>query len=155
MKKDCYVISIKSYLRTIKQRLMLYSFIRQMAFQLKEAENAADLEKLRALAVTYEDMANKMYEDWCIPRRFCVYGDEADLDGIKEKELLICDEDEDEVEPEDDADSFDPEADGDDEPSFFDAMADLIERSRELADEMETAVEKLNAVFEPFRHYDD
>lgn len=147
MKKNCYVISAENYARTIKQRLMLYSFIRQMAFQVKQTESAADLDKLRALAVTYEDMANEMYEDWCIPRRFCVYGDEADLDGIKEQELLLCDED--------DADSFDPEADGDDEPSFFDAMANLIERSRELADEMETAVAKLDAVFEPFRHYDE
>ena len=147
MKEKYYTISEESYVNTVAERVLLYSFIRQIAFEVRKADRDSIPTHLRETSQNFDYVAEKMFDSWNIPGRYCVYGDAADLDGIKEKELLLCDED--------DADSFDPEADGDDEPSFFDAMANLIERSRELADEMETAVAKLDAVFEPFRHYDE
>ena len=91
--ENIYTITEETYEATVNERILLYSFVRQLAFQMKRAETLEDFFHLKEAAAIYGGQAEKLFETWDIPGRYVVYGDPGDLDGIKELELLDYGED--------------------------------------------------------------
>lgn len=136
-----YMIAEDTYEDTVHERILLYSFVRQLAHLTKKAETMEDFFHLKEAAAIYGAQAEGLFETWDIPGRYVVYGDPGDLDGIKELELLDYGED-------------DPREDQEDEEgvSFFEVMEGLIAKSKAVTADMEAALAELDSAFEPFRH---
>ena len=143
-KENIYTITEETYEATVNERILLYGFIRQMAFLTKRAETLEDFFHLKEAAAIFGAQAEALFETWDIPGRYVVYGDPGDLDGIKELELLDYGEDEPGENTEDA---------GDEEGiSFFEVMEDLIAKSKAVTADMEAVLAELDSAFEPFRH---
>ena len=143
-KENIYMITEETYEATVNERILLYGFIRQMAFLTKRAETLEDFFHLKEAAAIFGAQAEALFETWDIPGRYVVYGDPGDLDGIKELELLDYGEDE---------PGEDTEDAGDEEGiSFFEVMEDLIAKSKAVTADMEAVLAELDSAFEPFRH---
>lgn len=142
--ENIYMISEKVYEATVNERILLYGFIRQLAFQIKRAETMEDFFHLKEAAALYGGQAEKLFETWDIPGRYVVYGNPGDLDGIKALELLDYGED-------------DPGEGQEDEEgaSFFDVMEGLIAKSKAVTADMEAVLAELDSAFEPLRHNGD
>lgn len=142
--ENIYMISEEVYEATVNERILLYGFIRQLAFQMKRAETMEDFFHLKEAAALYGGQAEKLFETWDIPGRYVVYGNPGDLDGIKELELLDYGED-------------DPGEGQEDEEgaSFFEVMEGLIAKSKAVTADMEAVLAELDSAFEPFRHNGD
>jgi hypothetical protein len=139
-----YMITEETYEATVNERVLLYSFIRQLAFQMKRAETMEDFLHLKEAAAIYGQQAETLFETWDIPGRYMVYGDPGDLDGIKNLELLDYGEDD---------FGEDTEAEEDEEGgSFFEVMEGLIAESKAVTADMEAVLAELDSAFEPFRH---
>lgn len=137
-KENIYTITEETYEATVNERILLYGFIRQMAFLTKRAETMEDFFHLKEAAAIFGAQAEALFETWDIPGRYVVYGD---LDGIKELELLDYGED-------------DPDEDtGDEEDeegvSFFEVMEGLIAKSKAVTADMEAVLAELDSAFEP------
>lgn len=142
--ENIYMISEDIYEATVNERILLYGFIRQLAFQMKRAETMEDFFHLKEAAALYGGQAEKLFETWDIPGRYVVYGNPGDLDGIKALELLDYGED-------------DPGEGQEDEEgaSFFEVMEGLIAKSKAVTADMEAVLAELDSAFEPFRHNGD
>lgn len=142
--ENIYMISEDVYEATVNERVLLYGFIRQLAFQMKRAETMEDFFHLKEAAALYGGQAEKLFETWDIPGRYVVYGNPGDLDGIKALELLDYGED-------------DPGEGQEDEEgaSFFEVMEGLIAKSKAVTADMEAVLAELDSAFEPFRHNGD
>ena len=140
-KEKICMITEETYEATVNERILLYGFIRQLAFQMKRAETLEDFFHLKEAAAIFGGQAEELFETWDIPGRYLVYGDPGDLDGIKELELLDYGED-------------DPGEDQEDEEgvSFFEVMEGLIAKSKAVTADMEAVLAELDSAFEPFRH---
>ena len=140
-KEKIHMITEETYEATVNERILLYGFIRQLAFQMKRAETLEDFFHLKEAAAIFGAQAEALFETWDIPGRYVVYGDPGDLDGIKELELLDYGED-------------DPGEDQEDEEgvSFFEVMEGLIAKSKAVTADMEAVLAELDSAFEPFRH---
>ena len=143
-RENIYMITEENYEATVNERILLYSFIRQMAFLTKRAETLEDFFHLKEAAAIFGAQAEALFETWNIPGRYVVYGDPGDLDGIKELELLDYGED-------------DPGEDQEDEEgvSFFEVMEGLIAKSKAVTADMEAVLAELDSAFEPFRHIEN
>lgn len=143
-KENIYMIAEGTYEATVKERVLLYGMIRQIAFLTKRAETMEDFFHLKEAAAIFGSQAEGLFETWDIPGRYVVYGDSGDLDGIKEMELLDYGED-------------DPGECQEDEEgiSFFEVMEGLIAKSKAVTADMEAALAELDSAFEPFRHNGD
>lgn len=133
-----YLIDEDSYVETVNQRVMLYSCVRQLAFQIAKAETIEDFMHLKEISHIFSQQAEQLFDCWDIPGRYLIYGNTDDLEGIKAIELL----DDGEEDEEDDGEVV----------TFFDAMAELLARSKAVTAEIEDVVSELDANFEPFRH---
>ena len=88
-----YMIDSAMYEDIVRERVMLYSFIRQIAFQARRLGSQRDICHLQELAHLYGEQAEEMFSCWDIPKRFLAFGDPEDLAGIKRIELLDYDDD--------------------------------------------------------------
>ena len=142
--ENIYMISEDVYEATVNERILLYGFIRQLAFLMKRAETMEDFFHLKEAAALYGGQAEKLFETWDIPGRYVVYGNPGDLDGIKALELLDYGED-------------DPGEGQEDEEgaSFFEVMEGLIAKSKAVTADMEAVLAELDSAVEPFRHNGD
>lgn len=143
-KENIYMITEETYEATVNERILLYGFIRQMAFLMKRAETMEDFFHLKEAAAIFGAQAEALFETWDIPGGYLVYGDPDDLDGIKELELLDYGEDD---PGEDMEDTEDEEG-----VSFFEVMEGLIAKSKAVTADMEAVLAELDSAFEPFRH---
>ena len=88
-----YMIDSAMYEDIVRERVVLYSFIRQIAFQARRLGSQRDICHLQELAHLYGEQAEEMFGCWDIPKRFLAFGDPEDLAGIKRIELLDYDDD--------------------------------------------------------------
>lgn len=142
--ENIYMISEDVYEATVNERILLYGFIRQLAFQMKRAETMEDFFHLKEAAALYGGQAEKLFETWDIPGRYVVCGEPGDLDGIKELELLDYGEDD------PNEDSVDQEAE--EGAAFFEVMEGLTAKSKAVTADMEAVLAELKSAFGPFRH---
>ena len=97
-----YMIDGAMYEDIVRERVVLYSFIRQIAFQARRLGSQRDICHLQELAHLYGEQAEEMFRCWDIPKRFLAFGDSEDLAAIKRIELLDYEAEEESGEPEDD-----------------------------------------------------
>ena len=133
-----YLIDEGSYVETVNQRVMLYSCVRQLAFQIARVETIEDFMHLKEISHIFSQQAEQLFDCWDIPGRYLIYGNPNDLEGIKAIELLD--------------DNEEDEEDNGEVVTFFDAMAELLARSKAVTAEVEDVVAELDTNFEPFRH---
>ena len=143
-KENIYMITEESYEATVNERVLLYGFIRQMAFLMKRADTLEDFFHLKEAAAIFGSQAEELFETWDIPGRYVVYGDPGDLDGIKEMELLDYGGNDLAEDMEDDEDK--------EGVSFFEVMEGMIAKSKAVTADIEAALAELDSAFEPFRH---
>lgn len=148
-KENIYLITEETYEDTVQERILLYSFVRQLAHLTKKAETMEDFFRLKEAAAIYGAQAEALFETWDIPGRYLVHGDPGDLDGIKEQELLDYGGDD----PDMDTGDIPPE--DEEGVSFFEVMDGLIAKSKAVTADMEAALAELDSTFAPFRHDGD
>ena len=137
---NIYMIGEAAYEDIVDQRILLYGYVRQLAFLTKKATTIEDFCHLKEVAHIYGKLAENLFGSWDIPNRYLVSGDTDDLEGIKNIELLDFGED-------------DPgDTDDDVGPAFFDRMEELIAESKAVTADMEALLAE--AAVEPFRHED-
>lgn len=139
-----YMIAEDTYEDTVHERILLYSFVRQLAHLTKKAETMEDFFHLKEAAAIFGSQAEELFETWDIPGRYVVYGDPGDLDGIKEMELLDYGGNDLAEDMEDDEDK--------EGVSFFEVMEGLIAKSKAVTADMEAALAELDSASRPFRH---
>lgn len=139
-----YMIAEDTYEDTVHERILLYSFVRQLAHLTKKAETMEDFFHLKEAAAIFGSQAEELFETWDIPGRYVVYGDPGDLDGIKEMELLDYGGNDLAEDMEDDEDK--------EGVSFFEVMEGLIAKSKAVTADMEAALAELDSASQPFRH---
>lgn len=139
-----YMIAEDTYEDTVHERILLYSFVRQLAHLTKKAETMEDFFHLKEAAAIFGSQAEELFETWDIPGRYVVYGDPGDLDGIKEMELLDYGGNDLAEDMEDDEDK--------EGVSFFEVMEGLIAKSKAVTADIEAALTELDSASRPFRH---
>lgn len=87
-KQKIYMIDGDMYEDIVRERVMLYSFVRQLAHAAKRLGSHRDICHLQEMAHLYGEQAEDMFACWDIPKHFLAFGDPDDLDGIKRIELL-------------------------------------------------------------------
>lgn len=137
---NIYLIGETTYEDIVDQRVLLYGYVRQLAFLAKKATTIEDFRHLKEVAHIYGELAENLFGCWDIPNRYLVFGDTADLEGIKNIELLDCGKD--------DSDDTD-EAVG---AAFFDRMEELIAKSKAVTADMEALLAELDSSVASFRH---
>lgn len=139
---NVYMIGEAAYEDIVDQRILLYGYVRQLAFLTKKATTIEDFCHLKEVAHIYGKLAENLFGSWDIPNRYLVSGNTDDLEGIKNIELLDFGED-------------DPDDTDDDVGSaFFDRMEELIAESKAVTADMEALLAELDAAVEPFHHED-
>ena len=139
-----YMIAEDTYEDTVHERILLYSFVRQLVHLTKKAETMEDFFHLKEAAAIFGSQAEELFETWDIPGRYVVYGDPGDLDGIKEMELLDYGGNDLAEDMEDDEDK--------EGVSFFEVMEGLIAKSKAVTADIEAALAELDSASQPFRH---
>lgn len=144
---NIYMIGETTYEDIVDQRILLYGYVRQLAFLTKKATTIEDFCHLKEVAHIYGKLAENLFGSWDIPNRYLVSGNTDDLEGIKNIELLDFGEDDPD---EDTGDQEDEEG-----VSFFEVMEGLIAKSKAVTADMEAVLAELDSAFEPFRHNED
>lgn len=102
-----YLIDSNMYEDIVRERVMLYTFVKQLAYAAKRLNSQEAIKHLQEMAYIYGEQAENLFDCWDIPGRFLAFGNSADLTGIKRIELLDYDEnDELEEDSEDTLDNF-------------------------------------------------
>lgn len=97
-----YMIDGAMYEDIVRERVLLYSFVRHLAYQTKRLFSQRDIRHLQEVAHLYSKQAEEMFRCWDIPKRFLAFGDTEDLAAIKRIELLDYEDEDESGEPEDD-----------------------------------------------------
>ena len=134
--KKMYVISEDAYHNHIDDKVHLYGLLRQLAFCAAKAKTPLDAARLEENAILFGQIAEDMFKTWNIPGRYLVYGDTADLEALKEKELFSVDAD------------FDDETEDEyweyDDDDFFEIFSDLLSRLENIMSGLESILSELD-----------
>ena len=82
-----HVIDSETYERHIRDEVHLYGLLHQLAFLDGKVKDADDMANLVETAKHYGEVAEEKFDDWLIPGRYLVFGDQSDLAELKEAEL--------------------------------------------------------------------
>lgn len=134
-----YVISEKTYHSHIDQEVHLYGLLHQLAFTAGKVKDAEDMENFRDIAIRYGQIADEMFEGLNIPGRYLVFGDKADLQALREKELEPIDMECMEY-------CADDDGDGEECTCLRCALMEYLEQLEGMADIIAEAIDELNAL---------
>ena len=84
-----YVIEEKTYEAHIDEEVHLYGLLHQLAFLAGKIKDREDVEAFIAAAKRYGQIADDKFDAWNIPGRYLVFGDKADLAGMKAREIPV------------------------------------------------------------------
>ena len=126
-----YMIDGTMYEDTVRERVMLYSFVRHLAYHAKRLSSQRDIRHLQEVAHLYSKHAEEMFRCWDIPKRFLAFGDTEDLAGIKRIELLDYENEE---------ESDDGEEDW--EEKFFQSLCDALGNPKVVVMELDKILGK-------------
>lgn len=82
-----YVIDSETYEKHIRDEVHLYGLLHQIAFLAGKVKDAEDIANLVETAKHYGGIAEEKFDDWLIPGRYLVFGDQSDLAELKAAEL--------------------------------------------------------------------
>ena len=82
-----HVIDSETYEKHIRDEVHLYGLLHQLAFLAGKVKDADDMANLVETSKHYGEVAEEKFDDWLIPGRYLVFGDQSDLAELKEAEL--------------------------------------------------------------------
>ena len=82
-----YVIDSETYEKHIRDEVHLYGLLHQLTFLAGKVKDAEDMVNLVETAKHYGEIAEEKFDDWLIPGRYLVFGDQTDLAELKAAEL--------------------------------------------------------------------
>ena len=88
MNNEHYLIHKDDYVKHINEKVMLYSFVKQLAHHVTKMKMTPANEHICKMAKHFYIEADKMFDSWGIPGSYLVFGDESDLAELMENELI-------------------------------------------------------------------
>jgi len=125
-----YLISEDAYHKHIDDEVHLYGLLHQLAFLAGKVKEPEDAVHLQETAIRYGEIADELFEGWNIPGRYLVYGDKADLETLKSKELEHV--------------IFDPEDEADAPVCLRDALENFLSLLDDMSDILTEAIGELD-----------
>ena len=102
MNNNVYLIHEEDYIRHIDEKVMLYSFVKQLTHHIGRMKPTRANESIMKMAGTYAGIAENLFNSWGIPKSYLVFDDKEALAELMENELIApedagyypCDDDE-------------------------------------------------------------
>lgn len=83
-----YLIHEEDYVKHINEKVMLYSFVQQLAHHIDRLKPTHANEAVQKTAKTYASIAEHLFDSWGIPKSYLVFEDRDDLAELMENELI-------------------------------------------------------------------
>ena len=91
MDTKIYFIREDDYLDHIDNKLEMYELLLELVRAARADLEAGETARAMRTLCSYENQANEIYEEWCIPDEYAESGDPDDLAQFMENELLPAD----------------------------------------------------------------
>lgn len=88
MNNEHYLIHKDDYVKHINEKVMLYSFVKQLTNHIAKLEPTHANTSIKKMAGVYVLVAEKLFDSWGIPGSYVVFGNESDLAELMENELI-------------------------------------------------------------------
>ena len=83
-----YLIHEEDYIKHINEKMMLYSFVQQLAHHIGKLKPTRANEPVMRMAKTYGNISEDLFNSWGIPKSYLVFEDKDDLAELMENELI-------------------------------------------------------------------
>ena len=83
-----YLIHEDDYIRHINEKVMLYSFVKQLTHHIGKMKPIRVNESLIKMAKCYDTAAENLFNSWGIPKSYLVFDNKEDLAELMENELI-------------------------------------------------------------------
>ena len=83
-----YLIHEDDYIRHINEKVMLYSFVKQLTHHIGKMKPTRGNENIIKMAKCYDTAAENLFSSWGIPKSYLVFDNKEDLAGLMENELI-------------------------------------------------------------------
>ena len=83
-----YLIHEDDYIRHINEKVMLYSFVKQLTHHIGKMKPIRGNESLIKMAKCYDTAAENLFSSWGIPKSYLVFDNKEDLAELMENELI-------------------------------------------------------------------
>ena len=83
-----YLIHEDDYIRHINEKVMLYSFVKQLTHHIGKMKPIRGNESLIKMAKCYDTAAENLFNSWGIPKSYLVFDNKEDLAELMENELI-------------------------------------------------------------------
>jgi len=88
LNNEHYLIHKDDYVKHIDEKVMLYSFVKQLCHHVTKMKMTPENGHICKMAKHFYIEADKMFDSWGIPGSYLVFGDESDLAELMENELI-------------------------------------------------------------------
>ena len=88
MNNNVYLIHEEDYIRHIDEKVMLYSFVKQLTHHIGRMKPTRANENLIKTAKCYDTAAENLFNSWGIPKSYLVFDDKEALAELMENELI-------------------------------------------------------------------
>ena len=83
-----YLIHEEDYIKHINEKMMLYSFVQQLAHHIGRLKPTHANESVMKMAKTFGNISEDLFNSWGIPKSYLVFEDRDDLAELMENELI-------------------------------------------------------------------
>lgn len=88
MNDKMYLIHEEDYIKHIDEKVLLYSFVKQLTHHIAKMKSARENENLIKIAKYYDTAAENLFSFWGIPKSYLVFDKKEDLSELMENELI-------------------------------------------------------------------
>ena len=88
MNNNVYLIHEEDYIKHINEKMMLYSFVKQLTHHIGRMKPTRANEAIMKMAGTYAGIAENLFDSWGIPKSYLVFDDKEALAELMENELI-------------------------------------------------------------------
>jgi len=88
MNNNVYLIHEDDYIKHINEKVMLYSFVKQLTHHLVRMKHTRETEGVARMAKNFDIAAENLFDSWGIPKSYLVFDNKEDLAELMENELI-------------------------------------------------------------------
>ena len=88
MNNNVYLIHEDDYIKHINEKVMLYSFVKQLTHHLVRMKLTRETEGVARMAKNFDIAAENLFDSWGIPKSYLVFDNKEDLAELMENELI-------------------------------------------------------------------
>ena len=88
MNNNVYLIHEDDYIKHINEKVMLYSFVKQLTHHLVRMRLTRETEGVARMAKNFDIAADNLFDSWGIPKSYLVFDNKEDLAELMENELI-------------------------------------------------------------------